>query len=98
MTAHPTLQAAAHREPTLAERFDPRPADEDRYLRAIARRNTAWANYREARELLEAATARGYSDLTAWIRNVNETQHEWEWAERDLIYEKARWNTEGVPW
>jgi hypothetical protein len=94
-----TDTAAAH-EPTLAERFDPRPADDARYETAIARRNTTWAHWQEARALLEAVRARGVidPDLRPYIGNLNEAQHDYEWAERDLVYERARWNTAGVPW
>lgn len=84
--------------PTLAERFDPKPADDARLETAIARRNTTYVAYREAHDLLEAAEARGYLDVSEWVRNLNQAQSDYEWAERDLAYEKARWNTAGVPW
>jgi hypothetical protein len=118
MTAHPTLQAAAHREPTagptvgdgrwtptaiqarnpivsLAQRFDPRPVDDARYETAIARRNTAWANYREARRRLDAVRS---GDLRPYIADLNQTQHDYEHAATDLIRERVRWQAAGVPW
>jgi hypothetical protein len=84
--------------PTLAERFDPKPADDARYETAIARRNTAWAAHHEARGLLESAELRGFLDLGEWIRNLNQAQSDYEWAERDLIRERVRWHLDGVPW
>lgn len=92
-TTRPTF-----REPSLADRFDPRPADEARYETAIARRNTAWSHYRTARELLETVQARPGYDCRPFVQNLNQTQHEWEWAEFDLIRERVRWERAGVPW
>jgi hypothetical protein len=83
---------------TLAERFDPRPGDNARYETAIARRNTAWVAYHEAQALLESAERRGYLDVGDWIRNLNETQHDYEHAERDLVRARVRWESDGVPW
>ena len=83
---------------SLAARFDPRPADDARYETAIGRRNTAWAAHHEARGLLESAERRGYLDLSEWIRNLNAAQADLEHAERDLVRERVRWASEGVPW
>ena len=77
----------------LAASFDPRPDDDARLETAIARRNRAHVNYREATGLLDAVVARGVRDpdLRPYIGNVNETQHELEWANIDLIRERVVW-------
>ena len=71
-------------------RYSPAAADEARWLNAIARRNTAWAHYAAADDLLEAAIATGLREgLAPYIRNLNATQHDYEGAKRDLIRERV---------
>lgn len=68
--------------------YDPRPQDEDRYLTAIARRNTTWARWREAEDVLADAQARdagrGLADLRPHVAFANAAQHDHEHAQRDL--------------
>lgn len=60
----------------------------ERYLAAIARRNTAWARMQEAREWLEA-TSPFALDVQARRRELNEARREYEHACRDLIRERV---------
>lgn len=74
--------------------YDPRREDERRYLTAIARRNTAWARWQDALVLLAIARDEiSFDDLRPYVRNVNETQHEYEHAERDLARARVHWQT-----
>lgn len=58
----------------------------DRYLSAIARRNTTWTRYQDAKALLAMARDEiGFYNLQPYIINVNETQYEYEHAGRDLV-------------
>lgn len=75
-------------------RYDPRPGDEARLDSAIARRNTAWAHYEAAASMLKAARKAEHPHLRDFVRNYNQTQHEWEWAVRDLVIERRRFNVE----
>lgn len=86
------------REPTLAERFDPRPADDARYETAIARRNTTYVYWREAQELLEEVRRRPLHDTRPYVQNLNAAAGDYERACYDLIREKVRWERDGVPW
>lgn len=90
--------AAAHRPISLAERFDPRPADDARYETAIARRNETWLHWRKADELLAEADAKGVRDRRPYVHYHNETLRDYERASYDLIREKVRWEREGTPW
>lgn len=71
--------------------YDPRPHDQDRYLDAIARRNSAWAAWREALRRLEAIRV---SDPRPFVRDVNDTQQEYEHAAKDLARARVRWLAE----
>ena len=93
-----TILAAA--TPTLAESYDPRPGDLARLETAIARRNAAWLRQREAAGLLTALRMRGVdpAELVGWVLDLNDANRELEYAIRDLIRERVRWESEGVPW
>jgi hypothetical protein len=93
-TGSQTIRPAA---PTLAERYNPAPVDVARYETAIARRNTAWAHWREAADLLAAAGLRG-ADTREVTRNYNDCLDDYERARADLIRERVIWRTTGVPW
>jgi hypothetical protein len=56
----------------------------DNYETAIARRNIAWAKWRNAIELLRHAEARD-EDSVPYRRVSNAAQHDYEWAARDLV-------------
>jgi len=83
--------------PTLAQRYDPAPKDDDRYETAIARRNTAWARWRDAADLLDRVDPDSLTRKYV-IRNYNDCLDRYEQAADDLIREKVRWRNEGRPW
>lgn len=94
-----TYAPFATREPTLAERFDPRPADDARYETAIARWNTTWFYWQEAQDLLAAVDAAGGPrDRRPYVQNLNAAAGDYERASYDLIRERVRWERDGVPW
>ncbi len=58
----------------------------ERWLAAIARRNVAWARWRDALELLAIHRDElGFTDVRDEIGQVNDTQYEYEHACRDLV-------------
>lgn len=68
---------------------------ERRYLNAIARRNTTWAYWRDALQLLEVAESRYEgAELTPYRRNANEAQHDHEHAVRDLVRARVHWRAD----
>jgi hypothetical protein len=93
-----TTVASPTREPTLAERFDPRPADLARLENAIARRNATWLSWRTAVAALEAADERGVRDRRPYVQYANDAQRDYEHARTDLIFEQVRWERDGTPW
>lgn len=72
------------------ERYSPAAEDEDRYLAAIARRNTTWARWQDARDLLAIARDEiGFHDLRPYVANANQAQDDYEHAARDLVRARA---------
>lgn len=69
-------------------------SDLDRYETAIARRNTTWAAWRGAVELLRLREAQGF-DPIPYRRNANEAQHDYEYAARDLVRARV-WYAAGL--
>lgn len=63
---------------------------DDRYLTAVAARNIAWARYATA----HAAWLAAGSPVGPLLRAVNETQHDYEWSERDLVRARVEWRGE----
>lgn len=92
--------SAAERERELAASYDPRPGDLARLETAIARRNTAWDRQREAAALYDSLRRRGVdgAELVGWVLDLNDANRELEHAIRDLIRERVRYESDGVPW
>ncbi len=63
---------------------------DDRYLTAIARRNLLWCRWRDAVVVWEAAGRPTGAVLGA----VNDAQHAYEWAVRDLVRARVWWRAE----
>lgn len=78
--------------------YDLRQWDEDRYLTAIARRNTTWARWRQAEDVLADARARedgrGLADLRVHVAFLNAAQSDHEHAERDLVRARVWWRAQ----
>lgn len=72
--------------------YDPAPDDLAKYERAISRRNMTWGHFQAAEQLLRhAETKYAGAELAPFIRNYNEAQHDYEWAERDLVKARVFW-------
>jgi len=82
---------------TLAQRYDPAPADARRLEDAIARRNRAYLAWREAADLRTSPALRG-GDLIAVTQNANQALDDYERAADDLLRAKVWWRNAGRPW
>jgi hypothetical protein len=83
--------------PTLAQRYNPAPADARKYEDAIARWYIAWFHWREAADLVTAVSLGG-GDIHEFVADYNDCLQEYEHARTDYIRAKVWWRNAGRPW